>query len=99
MDLPADLEKVPDNKNHETFSLSPTQEHAVLKDAELSPLVPATSAASAATDRRDRGGVALCYSCWPQPPASSAVATLPLRERSRVSNNYNDSSNNHNNSE
>ena len=33
MDLPADLEMVPENKNRKTFSLSPTQEHAVLKDA------------------------------------------------------------------
>jgi hypothetical protein len=57
-----------------------TQEHAVLKDAELLPLVLAARRGCAATatanPRRDRCGVALGCRRWSQPSASSAVATM-----------------------
>jgi hypothetical protein len=76
--------------HNETVSLSQTQEHAVLKDAELSRLVPLAAARCqrrqrSRQPRRYRCGVGLGCRGWSQPPSSSAVATLPRRDRRRVS--------------
>ena len=70
---------------HETVSLSQMQDHAVLKDDEVSPLFPAARCQRRRQPRRLRraGLLPLVPAC--QLPASSAVAILPWRDCSRGS--------------
>ena len=73
---------------HETVSLSQMQDHAVLKDDEVSPLVPAARCQRRQRRRQPRrlrraGLLPLVPAC--QLPASSAVATVPWRDCSRGS--------------
>jgi len=74
--------------HRDTVSLSQMQDHAVLKDDEVSLLVPAARCQRRQRRRQPRrlrraGLLPLVPAC--QLPASSAVATLPRRDCSRGS--------------
>jgi len=89
---------------HETVSLSQMQDHAVLKDDEVSPLVPAARCQRRQRRRQPRrlrrAGLLSCR--WSQPascPPQALWLPSPGATAVEVQNNYNNSSNNRSNSQ